>query len=244
MTNKEDYDRRKADKDSKEKKKLTERWTSKAKEPLTLFTALLVLSTIALVVVAVLQWSTLEKTDDTLKAQQRPWLSIGYPHATNAFPVSAAGGAFVVEFNLKNFGNSPALNVEIDGEIPMLKSNLGTLARQDAICKRLKERPTGKDGNGFTIFPQETIPKRVSFTIEKGAVEEGIKSLGLPIPTFSPFIIGCTRYVYSADMSQHETGFVFNVEHLPPDGILRADRGDIPKDQIIMIAPDMGSRTN
>jgi hypothetical protein len=244
MTSKEEYDRRKADKDSEEKRKSAERWASKAKEPLTLFTALLVLSTIALVVVAVLQWLTLDKTDDTLKAQQRPWLSVGRPHATNAFPVSAAGGAFVVEFNLKNFGNSPALNVEIDGEIPMMKSHLGILARQEAVCKRLRERPIGNEGNGLAIFPQETIPKRVSFTIEKGAVEEGIKSLELPLPTFSPIIIGCARYVYSADMSQHETGFVFNVMHLPPDGVLRADRGDIPKEQILLITPEMGSRTN
>jgi hypothetical protein len=241
MMRKEEYYRRKAILDSKEKKKRAERWVVKAKEPLTLFTLLLVVSTIALVVVAVLQWRTLDKTDDTLKAQQRPWLSVGYPSAVNAFPVSAAGGAFVVDFKLKNFGNSPALNVEIDGEIPMMKSNLGLLGRQDAICRRLQDRPIGGKGGGLTIFPQEIIPKRVSFSIQRAAVERGIKSMGLPGSLFMPVIIGCVRYVYSADMSEHETGFVFNVMHLPPNGILSAANGDIPPQEILLISPEIGS---
>jgi hypothetical protein len=49
------------------------------------------------------------------------------------------------------------------------------------------------------------------------------------------------RYVYSADMSQHQTGFVFNVMHPPPEGILRADRRDIPKEAVLLITPEMGS---
>ena len=40
------------------------------------FEALLVLFTFALVIVGVLQWQTLRKTDGTLKARTRPWVDI------------------------------------------------------------------------------------------------------------------------------------------------------------------------
>jgi hypothetical protein len=76
--------------------------------------------TVALVVIAYLQYAVynrqagiMEAQDQTMKATQRPWMSVGSPHAVNAFPVGSDGGAFVVEFNSKNYGNSPALNVEI-----------------------------------------------------------------------------------------------------------------------------------
>jgi hypothetical protein len=208
--------------------------------------------TVVLICIGYLQYTVytqqagiMQTQDQTMKVAQRPWLSVGIPHAVNAFPVSTGGGAFVVEFSLKNFGSSPALNVEIDGEIPMMKSHLGMLARQDAVCKRLKERPIGDMGNGLTIFPQETIPKRISFSIQAGDVEEGIKNIGMPSSLFAPIIIGCVRYVYSADMSQHETAFVFDVMHLPPNGILSADKGDIPPQEILLISPELGSsRTN
>jgi hypothetical protein len=42
-------------------------WRSKLKEPLSLFTAILAVATVALVWVAALQWETLEKTDFTVK---------------------------------------------------------------------------------------------------------------------------------------------------------------------------------
>jgi hypothetical protein len=213
--------------------------------------------TLALVVIAGLQYAVynrqagiMEAQDQTMKAAQRPWMSVGNPHAVNGFPVGDGGGAFVVEFNFKNFGNSPALNVEIDAELPMVKSNLGFLAKQEAICKRLKERPIGDRGNGLTIFPQESIPQRLSVSIQPGTVSEGINGLKMPpTPTpnhlFAPLLIGCMRYVYSADMSQHETGFVFDVMHLPPNGLLSADKGDIPAQEILLINPQSGgSRTN
>ena len=39
-----------------------------------MFTAILALATLSLVWVAALQWNTLEKTDETLRAAQRPWI--------------------------------------------------------------------------------------------------------------------------------------------------------------------------
>jgi hypothetical protein len=46
-------------------------WRTSLKEPLTLFTAILALGTVALASVAVLQWLTLEKTDHTLRNGHR-----------------------------------------------------------------------------------------------------------------------------------------------------------------------------
>jgi hypothetical protein len=216
-----------------------------------------IILTIALVVIGGFQFvvysrqaEIMEAQDRTARTAQRPWVSFGSPHAASAFPVGDKGGSFSVDYTLKNYGNSPALNVEIDAELPMLKSKLDFLAVQEAICKRVKERPIGDKGNGLTIFPQEAVSQRVNISIQPGAVSKGIESLGtatIPPPNrlFAPMMIGCVRYVYSADMSQHETGFVFNVSHLPPMGILSADKGDIPAEEILLINLLSGSsRTN
>ena len=124
----------------------------------------------------------------------------------------------------------------------MMKSHLGILSRQNAICEELQKRPIGARGNGLAIFPNETISKRIGFTIQKGAVEDGIKSLGLPKRLFQPIIIGCIRYLFAADMSQHATGFVFNVMHQPPEGILSAEQGDVFRERIWLINPEIGNR--
>lgn len=179
------------------------------------------------------------------KMAQRPWLKVGVPHAANAFPVGADGGAFAVDFDIKNFGISPALNVEVDAELPLMKSNMGAGAIQENICRRLRDRPTGDKGGGLTLFPQEGIPQRIVIPVRAGEVSKGAKTMGLSDQSFLPMMIGCIRYFSPVDELQHETAFAFYVSHRPPNTLLMTENGDVPPEQIVFIAPTMlNSRIN
>lgn len=195
-----------------------------------------------------IQTSALVTQGDQLKIQkaaQRPWLKVDPPRAANAFPVGPDGGAFAIEFDLKNFGSSPALNVELDVELPMMKSSMGAGAIQESICKRLRERPTGDKGGGQTLFPGNSISLRNVIPVRAGAVVEGVKLLGLSDHAFMPMMIGCARYFSPVDESQHETAFAFYVQHDPPDSFLGSNDGNIPADQVRFVAPGMlNSRIN
>ncbi|MGM4870673.1 hypothetical protein AB7645_05530 [Bradyrhizobium sp. 956_D2_N1_5] len=194
------------------------------------------------------QGEQLKTQAEQLKAQQaarRPWLKVGDPRVASAFPVSDNGGAFAVDLKIENFGSSPALNVEVEAKIQMLKSNLGGAAIQEDICKKLKERPTGDNGNGFAIFPRESRVHRLSISVQPGNVSAGVKSMGLPDQSFAPIMIGCIRYLYPGVGSQGETGFAYDVSHLPPHSLLQAERGDVPAEEIMLVQPMMlNSRIN
>jgi len=68
---------------------------------------LIALLTLALVVVGILQRYTLDKTDETLKLQQRAW--IGPANARLAEPL-AEGRDIRILMNAKNFGKEPAID--------------------------------------------------------------------------------------------------------------------------------------
>jgi hypothetical protein len=211
------------------------------------FTAALAAFTLELVTVAGQQTEILDKTDQTLKAAQRPWVSVGLAQAVSDFEFSGSGASLTVEFGLRNYGHSPALNVEIDGEMRIFASgyaiNFQALDRQNIICDRLRTRPTGNSGNGVTLIPNEPITQRVQFGASRQDIENGTSHFrGEDIIPLT-FLIGCARYVFYADSSQHETGFIYEVHH--NRGWLRTDQGNIPHDQIGLMYELFGnSRTS
>lgn len=206
------------------------------------FTFALAAFTAALVYVGLKQTEILDKTDQTLKATQRPWVSVGPAQPVGDFEYVDSGASFAIDFGLRNSGHSPALNVEMDGEMRIFASSLAVNFQafkiQNLVCDRLRTRPTSNSGSGFTLVPDQVIPQRMLFSVDK----QEINAVTLHFPNssiISPFIIGCVRYVFYADSSQHETGFVYYVPHL------RTDQGNIPHDQISLISLDFGSgRTN
>jgi hypothetical protein len=142
------------------------------------FTAALAVFTWALVNVAGQQTTILEKTDQTLKAAQRPWVSIDPAQAGGDFEFGTPNAALLVAFGLKNYGNSPALNVEMDGEMRVFASgaaiNFQALDRQNFICDRLRTRLIGNRGSGFTLVPNEpTIYQNIYFSVAEQEVEKG-----------------------------------------------------------------------
>ena len=122
--------------------------------------------------------------------------------------------------------------------------NFQALNRQNVICDRLRTRPIGNSGNGFTLIPNEpAIDLRIYFSVSKEEIDNGTLHLANMRHIPLTFLIGCVRYVFYADSSQHETGFIYEVGQ--SNGPLRTDQGNIPHDLIVLMSEDFGSgRTN
>jgi hypothetical protein len=93
-----------------------ESWQTKLKDPLTVFTAILALGTVGLAVIAVLQWLTLEKTDQTSRLRDRAFIYFSDPPLTPYPPdkpiVWGAG------ISVLNAGNMPARRIAIQYDCP------------------------------------------------------------------------------------------------------------------------------
>jgi hypothetical protein len=86
---------------------------AKLRDPMTLFTAILAVATIVLAFVSVLQWLTLEKTDETMRAAERPFIGIDPNEITINSPLTFGtnGPSFNFDMWLKNTGKSTAIHV-------------------------------------------------------------------------------------------------------------------------------------
>src|SRR5438874_13232433 len=104
MLAKEEYERRKAAQEKKRKERLSKGWRVLSENPDSFLQGLLVLFTLGLVAVSALQWSTLEKTDETLKAAQRAWIEFAVPTIGD---LVWRGDQLImqVQFGLKNSGH-------------------------------------------------------------------------------------------------------------------------------------------
>jgi hypothetical protein len=95
-----------------------QRWFAKLTDPLALFTAALVAATLLLALISLLQWRTLEKTDNTLWANQRPWVQVhlAFDKPLKLSELEGARSVTVpVSLSLQNHGNVPATDIVIKG---------------------------------------------------------------------------------------------------------------------------------
>src|SRR5262245_48154087 len=81
-----------------------------AQNALVVFTAVLAFFTGLLVVVAGLQWQTLEKTDQTMRLQQRAWIAPGRLVAPQNF-MDQKEEAAAIGLNFQNVGKEPAIKM-------------------------------------------------------------------------------------------------------------------------------------
>jgi hypothetical protein len=215
MNIKEEYERKKANREARNKNRFS-RWLQKSKEPLTLFTA------VALTVVAVLQWCTLEKTDDTLKAtlaanrlSQRPWISVEIKIAGPLSYSRTDGARIPLEITIQNTGNEPALDVlpvvEMYGErIGRMKDMKDIIALLMTGCEEISSFPI-KDtfGLGEVLMPKQTriFPWTASMTADE-------VKIGMPFGEVSflpPIISGCISYSYNkGEGGRHRTTFSYS----------------------------------
>jgi hypothetical protein len=112
------------------------------------------LATAASVGVGRLQWSTLEKTDQTLRLQQRAWIA---PHHPVLPAAMNQGDPFSYAIFYGNTGKEPAVNIVIDQreEVPIFFKDTPSL---DAIfgrneIKKYNCEAVHPNPDGFGAFP-------------------------------------------------------------------------------------------
>ena len=91
------------------------------REPLTMFTGVLALATLALVYVSGLQWSTLDKTDETFRAGQRAFV---FPTHNNGWQGAETIDGVVrraYPVGWENSGNSPTRNLVVKTYCPQVQ---------------------------------------------------------------------------------------------------------------------------
>lgn len=212
----------------------------------------LVVATVAIAVFAAFtagvgyfQYTVLDKTNQTLKAEQRPWVWFAWPTVVGDLNYTDTGASLAIKFDLVNTGHSPALNVQIDGRMILLKSHANLLGIQKRVCDELEERPTGENGNGFTIFPgSPPFSQVVDFTNdEKAFIDERKNDSSFRYIT--PVIVGCVAHFFPADNSIHDTGFIYVVTNPAPFGLIDPRNGNVPAKTLQLNVPPFGSgRTN
>ena len=88
-------------------------WRIKLKEPLTSFTGVLAFGTVALALIAVLQWCTLEKNDETSRLRDRAFIYFSNPPMTPYPPPPDKPTEWGVGITVLNAENMPARRIMI-----------------------------------------------------------------------------------------------------------------------------------
>jgi hypothetical protein len=91
-------------------------WGTKLSDPLTVFTGMLAVGTIALAIIAQLQWATLEKTDETSRLRDRAFVYFSDPLLTPYPPDKPT--MWGVGITVLNAGNMPARSIAIQYDCP------------------------------------------------------------------------------------------------------------------------------
>ena len=113
MADKEEYERSKANKQAAIEKKYSERWWVRFKEPISVFTFVLSISTIALTWVAVLQKRTLDRTDETLRANERAFVNVKNWEIIPEKDEKSQSTQWKPQVLIGNSGNTPTKNLHI-----------------------------------------------------------------------------------------------------------------------------------
>jgi len=180
---------------------LAKSWSRFLKEP--------VWFTLALVIVGILQWLTLEKTDETFKAQQRPWIQFDVV-MDSGLAWTGTELSMLVHLEFKNTGMSPALNVRQTHRTLLFWDDASARQIQEEFCDVLD---SSKQDFGDSVFPKSSPrPLPTLFEIEK---EEITRFKATPPAFLRPLVIGCVSYISSVDRSIHNTGFMYLIRPRP-----------------------------
>jgi hypothetical protein len=167
-------------------------------EPVAKFTAVLCL-------VGIIQYSIFEKTDDTLRAAQRPWMKFTSIVMTKPLHCEANEISTTLQFTMRNTGTSPALHV-----LPKVGLNIEASGRlsdlaQHEICDPLRtEDVTTRPG--IAVFPG-------SDDDPVGEMEISATRIGPPHTQWIfPTILACIDYRFPFGYGEsHQTGEIWNV---------------------------------
>ena len=167
--------------------------------------------TVVLAVVAILQWETLEKTDKTLKAQQRPWVSVK-PVIAGPLTFTDEEARVEIAFLLerKTYGHSCREYVKSTAEIgPYFYFNDGApIDAMKKICARAKAAPDENPVLGHAIFPKDKFTYSINLGKRKLEIER-LRQIGHKKKRkwFGPVIVGCVRVIgFRMRRGRHVTG--------------------------------------
>jgi hypothetical protein len=147
---------------------------------------------------------------DAMEVDKRPWIKITVTFAKppRLSDWSGQKGLNVsLHFDLKNYGNSPAVNLRIQSPIVVHPGNPRRWeldAPQRDACDRARAEADKNPIGGVAIFPGESIP------VEQGSGIFGIYKTNEPI-LFS--ILGCGDYTYAGNR-HGQTGFRMILGHV------------------------------
>ena len=209
------------------------------------------LATIAIAAVAGLQWQTFEKTDQTLKATQRPWLSVDLAIA-GPLTYSSDEARVEIAFLLKTSGRSPALNVQVDAEIALFidtgKTPLGVMTE---ICQRAKAAPDDNPVFGHAIFPNRDFTYVINLGKKKDNVENALKDFPRKEKNdwFAPLIVGCATYRFAFEKGRHMTQFIvelgkINHENPKVHTSFKMSDGDVPASEMSLYRSFIGGNAD
>jgi hypothetical protein len=167
------------------------------RDPIVGFTGGLFVVTAFSVVVLFLQWQTLEKTDRTLKINQRPWINITDIDVKDIC-LDTNGARVPIELTLTNTGHMPALNLTL-WNTPSVRLN----GAPDQ--KPLYSRPTVgiSDLGPDVVFPGETPHRNAAAYVPNSQIDWlKMKTAGTIFPVMSEV---CVDYTFAYDAERHQT---------------------------------------
>jgi hypothetical protein len=208
---------------------------------LAIFTALLVLATIALFVsgernVEVARQSanaaknSAEIAKETLISTNRPWISIVAPTIESQLTWEEKGARVTIGITVNNVGKNPAFDITVE-VYPFVMGpenhDIGAAVRK--FCGEVRQRQIERAASGQSgdvLFPNESLPQHHGLLFARQEVEQGAKSMGINF--FSPVVVICVDYNSSVTKKSHATGLAYVLLSPPPQP------GELPK----LLTPD------
>jgi hypothetical protein len=150
-------------------------------------------ATIAIVVVAWLQWQTLSTIRQALNAAQRPWISAAVEPLQLAF--DDKGGGLTLKITTKNNGAFPATDV-LASPVLVLHD-----AKQPFNIRKACNQYGIAGGFGLTLFKGETYPNTSTAWVARA-------DFGQSFPTL---LAVCIKYRFADRSQAGETGYLFSI---------------------------------
>jgi hypothetical protein len=242
------------------------KWTSVVRGLRANHELIMAAATVALLMVAILQWLTFEKQWSALEStdqatrnlasaaksqatamagqlramydNQRPWVSSD-PRIISGLTYGENGASITIDLRLKTPGRSPAFTVRESGEMTFIKTIKELTEIRDRHCNSVTD---AHDDDGEVIFPTaDPISQWMQFSGGKSEIAEARAATETIRRLIIPVLVGCIGYVSPEDNSHHKTWFLYNVMHLPPFGIIDPLKGDTPAAELLLVRFPFGN---
>ncbi len=202
------------------------RWT----KAVGILTGALVLTAVVSDVIFFKQWHAMQRQLDAMESDQRPWIKVDV--TITALKINEAKDVAVsLKVRLKNFGKSPARNLQVVPEIHPVVAGPWTFGdAQIAACERAREVARKSKTSGLTVFPEETEPVPVGTTASGSEI-------GLHKDSATFVVFGCVDYTFGSthahgytvfrlilgkpiDNGAHMAGIILQEGIVPPSDLL------------------------